>query len=181
MTRTNNFNIWLGHWTPSRGSHLIYQRATARDCWAIVLATLALVMHVGSRGRCPFYRLIQFEMLHTGWGSGWGGEAWLDYCYCTADISQAPLHAAYLALGFDLTFSHWKANSQRLRWYQGCCRRAWTESWGQGHLATNRHINDIEQKRNYRWPAVGQFTLLLLPANNIGIARLIFHIISRFN
>lgn len=166
MTRTNNFNIWLGRWTPSPGSHLIYQRATARDCRAIVLATLALVMHAGSRGRCPFYRLIQFEMLDTDWGSGWGGEAWLDYCYCTADMSPAPL---------CLTVSNWIANSQRLRWYQGYCCRAWTESWGQGHLASNRHTNDTEQKRNYRWPAVGQFTLLLLPASNCRIMHWICH------
>ena len=46
------------------------------------------MIHAGIRGRCPFYRVIQLEMLDSRVGAEGWIEAWLHYCYsCTADIS----------------------------------------------------------------------------------------------
>lgn len=110
-------------------------------------------MHVGSRGRCPFYRLSQ--MLETGWGSEWAERP--DWIIVTAQLTSPRLLFMLLSGPWtNFAFRYGIANSQHLRWYQGCCCRAWKESRQQGCLAAHRHTNNTEQKRNYWWPAVGQ-------------------------
>lgn len=145
MTRTNNFNIWPGHWTPSPGSYLIYQRATGRDCGAIVLATPALVIHAGSRGRCPFYRVIQLEKLDTEAEAERPGRI-----IVTAQLTSPRLLS--MNPGVYLAARH----VQPLRWNQSY--------WGRGYFTANRPSNATEQERNYRLPAASQFTPLYVSA-----------------
>lgn len=77
MTRTNNSSIWLGCWTLHGGrSHLIYQRATSRDYWPIVLAYVHRgppVIHVAAVAGVHFIELFGGQ----GWVLGQVGRPWI--------------------------------------------------------------------------------------------------------
>lgn len=77
MTRTNNSSIWLGCWTlHGRRSHLIYQRATSRDYWPIVLACVHRgppVMHVAAMAGVHFIELFSGQ----GWVLGQVARPWI--------------------------------------------------------------------------------------------------------
>lgn len=77
MTRTNNSSIWLGCWTLHGGrSHLIYQRATSRDYWPIVLACVHRgppVIHVATVAGVHFIELFGGQ----GWVLGQVARPWI--------------------------------------------------------------------------------------------------------
>lgn len=77
MTRTNNSSIWLGCWTlHGERSHLIYQRATSRDYWPIVLACVHRgppMIHVATVAGVHFIELFSEQ----GWVLGQVARPWI--------------------------------------------------------------------------------------------------------